>query len=110
MSDVLDDALFRITMDSRLHRRGETQVDCVSNLLDNVQECRGEVSSRATILTADRAYGKASFMDLIGEAGYSSIFVMPEHLVSTNPFIGQSNMDTAREDLLAGQMDDGEDD
>lgn len=44
VSDVIVDALLRITLDARLHRRGETQVECVTALLDSVQECRGEES------------------------------------------------------------------
>lgn len=98
ISDVLADALFRLTLDESLHRRGRSQVESVKPLLHPVQECRGELSSRATIMTADRGYGKASFMDVIEEVGFSSIFIMPEHIVSKHPFVGQSHMDAARSD------------
>lgn len=79
-----------------------------------VQECRGEVSARATILIDDRGYGKSPFMDIIEEVCFSSISVMPEYLVSTHPFAGQFHMDTARDDILAGEVgvpasDDDED-
>lgn len=104
MSDVLADARFRITLHARTHRRGEVQLDSVLAVLSGVQECRGEVSYRATILTADRGYGKPSFIDVINGTGMSSVSIMPEHLVSTHPFVGESRMDIARDDLLEGEV------
>lgn len=95
MSDVLADAPFRITLGARMHRRREAQLDSVLAVLSIVQDCRGQVSSRATILSADRGYGKPSFIYFINGTGISSICIMPEHLASTHPILGQSHMDIA---------------
>lgn len=90
MFDVLADTMFRINLDPCLHRRSETQVKCVSVLLEKVRDCRGEESTRAKILTAARGYGKGTFMELIGAIGFRIIFMMPEHLVSACAIVGQS--------------------
>lgn len=65
MSHVLSDALFRIKLESCMDRDVANQVQSVAALLASVQECHEDVSSRASILTADRGYEKASFMDVI---------------------------------------------
>lgn len=48
MPVVLADALFRITLDWRMHRRGETHVDYVTEPLANVHECKAlqEIKAR----------------------------------------------------------------
>lgn len=77
MSDVLAGDLLSITLDARLHRRGQTQVGSMSALLSKLMECRGEVSSRTKTLTEDRRYGKAVFLEFVQNIGLSSIFNMP---------------------------------
>lgn len=104
ISAVLSDELFRIRLDGRLHRFAESQGDSVVALLGSVQECRWEASSWAIILTADRGYVKPSFVDVITDIGFSSILIIPEQLLSTHPFLGESHMDTARDDLLEGEF------
>lgn len=76
MSDVLTDALFRITLDARMHRLSEAKLDNVGAVLSSVKEYRGEVASRATVLTAARGYGKSSFIDVISATGMSCILIM----------------------------------
>lgn len=104
MFDVLVDALFRIYLDARRHRRGETQLDSAVSVLRSVPEFTGVVSSRIKTLMADRGYEKPSFIDVIKAAGMSSIFIVPNDLVSTHSFAGESHMYTARDDLLEGEV------
>lgn len=40
-ADVVADALFRFSIESRLHRRGESSTDSVNQLLKNTQDGRG---------------------------------------------------------------------
>lgn len=101
---MLADALFRLTLDARFHRSGATQVDVVPYLVVSLQVCREEMYQRATIISDDWVYGKASFIDLITEIIICSrIFIMPKHLVSMHPIVRQSHMDSANDDLLEGQ-------
>lgn len=55
-SNDLTDVLFRLTIESRLHRRGETQFEIAKGLLECLTEAKGEISCRTTVLTADREY------------------------------------------------------
>lgn len=107
-SDVLADALFRITLMSRFHRRGEQQVDTVERLIRSVQECQGEMSCRSAILTADRGYGRERFLRVIQEKGLSLLFVMPDHVLSIHPFNALSRLDCTREDLIHYQEEESE--
>lgn len=109
MSEVLYDDLIQTTLVSSLHRRNERQIYCVSALLDNVQECRVEVSSCSTILTADQGYAKASFMDLIWDVSVSITLIILELLVSTHTSLGESHMDTARQEFPSAKIDRCED-
>lgn len=43
-------------------------------------------------------------MNVINIVGFSSIFIMPDNLVSNHPFVGESHIDAARADLLAGEV------
>lgn len=44
-------------------------------------------------------------MDIISYVRFSSIFLMPEHLVSTHRFVGQSHLETPSDGLLAGEVE-----
>lgn len=44
-------------------------------------------------------------MDILQAVGFSSIFIMPELLVSTHPVVVQSHMDTAGRNFLAAVVD-----
>ena len=100
-ADVIADSLFRFTIDSRLHRRGEGRIESVRQLLKNVQEGRGELSTRSTIFTADRGYSSPAFMKEMSSFGYSCILIMPEHLLSVHPFVSLSHLDGVNADLIA---------
>lgn len=69
--NCLADALFRITLDLRLHWRAELHISSVQNMLSNVQENHRETSSRAVLFIADRGYGMPEFMEFIRGFGYN---------------------------------------
>lgn len=54
-SDVVADALFRITICSRFHRRQEPQVESVKHFFEAMKKSRGEQSTKSSILIADLA-------------------------------------------------------
>lgn len=52
-TDMVRDALFRITLAVRFRMRGESQSSNVEKLVDTLTEDRGEMSMHGMILTAD---------------------------------------------------------
>lgn len=52
--DLIDDDLFRFTIDMRVRRRGEPQLSIVKHLPTAPTEISGEVSQRGLILMGDR--------------------------------------------------------
>lgn len=55
-------------------------------------------------MTEDSYYDKASLLDVLNTVGFICIIIMTEKLVCTRPFVAESHMDTAREDLLDGEV------
>ncbi|PXF45277.1 hypothetical protein BWQ96_04976 [Gracilariopsis chorda] len=86
-ADAVADALLRLVLALHFRRPGESQLDLVRRLFTVLTEGRGGRATNNCIVTADRGYGKASFMELLPEFGFSSVFVMPDHLICVHPFI-----------------------
>lgn len=61
-----------------------------------------------TIFTAHSGYGCPQFLDLQSEFGYSSIFIMPENLISVHPFVSSTHINGVRSDFLANDESRGE--
>ncbi|PXF43284.1 hypothetical protein BWQ96_06981 [Gracilariopsis chorda] len=107
-ADALADALFRIILAIRFRRRGEAQTESVKKLLSTVLDGRGEEANTGCIVTADRGYGKQSFLEILSGFGLSSVFVMPEHLLRVHSFVGLSYLDPVRDDLEDEALDIGD--
>ena len=58
-------------------------------------------------MTADRGYGKLAFLDAMTDSGVSSLFVMPDNVIASHPFVSSSHLDAGRDDLDES-MRDGE--
>jgi len=103
-ADAVADALFRIVLALQFRRRWKTQLDSVRKMLMTLTESCGEDASNECIVTADRGYGKASYMEFLTEFGFSSVFFMPDHLLRVHPFVGLSYLDPIRKDLEEEQQ------
>lgn len=106
-ADAVADALSRIVFGLRFRRRGETQVDAVKALLSGIFEGKGEDSLNGCMVTADRGYGKESFLNLMASFGVASAFIMPDHILRAHPFVASSFMNPHRDD--DNDMADGSD-
>lgn len=58
ISDVLSNAIFRLTIDSGLHLRGESQVDAVLKLIRNFQKKQQKIYTRAVVPTSQGKTGR----------------------------------------------------
>lgn len=58
-------------------------------------------------MTADRGYGKKYVLDILTSFAIGSIFVMPENLLRSHPFVGASFPNVSREEVV---KTDGKDD
>lgn len=85
--DCLADALFRLILDWRLHRRGESHISSVKTLLSNLQENRGYISLRTAFFIAYRGYVRPEFMELVRGFGYDVFLIAREHMLSVNQFV-----------------------
>ena len=95
-ADTIADALFRVTLMVRFRRRGVSQAENVSMLVQAILEGRGEQTLHGFIVTADRGYGKISLMRELLHLRIGSITVMPEHLLQCHPFVGSSFLNVTR--------------
>lgn len=65
---------------------------------------RGEEALNGFIFTADRGYGKQSFMKILIDFGLASVFVMPDHLLNVHTFFAASFLNPARGDIEEGAI------
>ena len=89
---AIADALFRVTLAVRFRRRGESQFENVSKMLDLVFEGRGERSLHGFVLTADRGYGRIELMQMLLDKSIGSVCVMPHHINNCHPSISFINI------------------
>lgn len=94
------DALLRFAIESRLQRKRETQLESIRRLLISLEQSRIEQSQRMAILIADRGFGKYAVKELINEFGYSTFFVMRDHLIFVHTFSAASCLKIERDNLL----------
>lgn len=92
-ADVIDDVLFRLTIESSLHQRGEGQIESVRQWMKNLQESLGELSTGTASFTAALGYCSPQLMCEVSNFGYISIFIMSEHLLSDHPFVRVSHLE-----------------
>ena len=97
-ADTIADAIFRVTLMVRFRRRGVSQAENVSMLVQAILEGRGGQTLHGFIVTADGGYGKISLMRELLYLRIGSIMVMPEHLLQCHPFIGSSFLNVTRND------------
>lgn len=64
------------------------------------------MTSRSAVINGDRGYRRPQFVSVVENYGYSSIFIMPDDLLSVHPFIGKSHTVRGTGDVL--EMDDEE--
>lgn len=58
----------------------------------------GQEALNTCIITADRGYGKESFLSLFSSFGLSSMFVMPDKILGAHPFVASSRLNPLRDD------------
>lgn len=86
-ANAVDYALFRIFLALRFRRCGKTQVDSTRSLLEVLTDGRGKGATKSCIVTAERGYGKFSFMEVLSEFGFRFVFVIPEKLLRVHPLV-----------------------
>lgn len=100
MAGVSADDLSRIFLGVRFRRRGESQDHSARRLMEVFKDGRGELELVGLTMTDDRGYGKETVMGIMSEGGVSSIFVLPQYLLQCNTFVGQSILQTHRDDEI----------
>lgn len=62
----------------------------MTKLLPGIFEGVGSQALNSLIVTADRGYGKETFMNVMASLGILSIFVMSVHVLKTHIFVAAS--------------------
>lgn len=104
-ADAVADALSRVVMALRFRRRGESQVESVGKLLSTLLDGKGQEALNSCVVTADRGYGKESFLNLFTSFGLAAVFVMPDHILRCHPFVASSLLDPLRDDYEVDDAD-----
>lgn len=86
-ADLIADAISRIVLAVRFRCGGEPHVQSVHKIMDSAVEGDGEEAVKGCIVTADRGYGKDSFLNMMSNCGIGSVFVMLEHFLKVYPFV-----------------------
>ncbi|PXF45213.1 hypothetical protein BWQ96_05043 [Gracilariopsis chorda] len=102
-ADAVADELFRIVLALRFTRRGESQLDSVRRLFEVLTEDRGEGTTNNCTVTTDRCYVKASCMEILTELGFSSVCLMPNHLLHVHSLAASSYLNPSSGDVKEGQ-------
>lgn len=105
-ADTVACAISRVVFALRFRRRGEGQVEAVKRLLTEMFEDVGPEARNSCIVTADRGYGKESFINVMASLGLSSVFIMPDHVLRSHPFVAASFLNPHREE--EDEVSDGE--
>lgn len=95
-ADAVGDTFFRIVLALRFRLRGESQLDSVCLLFEVQTKCRVEGGTSIFIVIADRGYGKPSSMELLTKFEFSSVFVMPGHLLRVRSFVASWYLNPSR--------------
>lgn len=94
--DVVADTLFRLEICARFNQRDESTVQKVSMLLAALKEGRGEMQCRTTVFTVDRGCGRQNIIDTVSAVGFSSFFIMPDHLLKSHTYHDRSYLGVVR--------------
>lgn len=105
-ADTVACATSKVFFALRFQGRGEGQVETKKKLLTEMFEnvCLEALNSR--IVTADKGYAKESFLSVKESLGFSSVFVMPDHVLRSHPFVASSFLNPHREE--EDEFSDGE--
>lgn len=87
----------------QFRRREEAQTESIRKMLMTLMDRRGKEAVNRYIITADQGYGKEAFMEIICTVGLGSIFVMPNHLVREQPFVGMSFVTPSGEEIVEAE-------
>lgn len=101
--DVFADAWLPLSICAKLQPCGETQIYPVVHLLTALREGRVDMSNRTTFFRADRGYGMSGNIDVICKYGFSTLFIIPEYLLTVNHFHGRYYLQIGRPDVEEGR-------
>lgn len=110
-ADEIADCYLQLVLDGRFRRRGEKKDLDATSALKRAFDSRGEVALNSVMLTADRDYGRPSFLEEVRKLGPSFLFVMPNHIVRYHPFVARSAFNPGYDDeveqiIIDGEMED----
>lgn len=87
MADVLVDSLCNCILDVGFRRMGEGEEAGACAVMERLLKGQAHQSLSSLIVTADRGYGRDSFLNYLRGKGIISIFVMSDHLARLHPFL-----------------------
>lgn len=90
VTDVLADALFRVVLQMRFRRRQDNLETCVSKIVANLMEVRGDISCQIMTVVADKGYARRHVLISLMDQGLSCSGVMPEFMLKCHPIVGKS--------------------
>ena len=101
---MLADALFRVVLQMQFRRRHDKLESCVSKIVANLMEVRGDISHQGMIAVADRGYARRHVLNALMAQGLCCFSLMPEFMLKCHPIVGKSYFKVAS--FIGGDSDD----
>lgn len=90
--------MYRVVFSLRFKRRGKYQTESVNKLLKDIFDGEGADVLNSCIVTTDRGYRKEAIMEVISYLGLSYVYILPENILRSHPFVRASITNLHRED------------